>query len=315
MLTKSSYEFIQRLVKKKNGLYLDDSKVYLAERRLERLAKMRGFETLDAWISRLQAFHVHDDLDQVAEAMLTHETYFFRDFQVYKMLDDLLPEHFRQYSGERYRIWSAGCASGQEAYSIQMLLDSKNKYQNQPDLEILATDVSPRIIEKAEAGLYTHFEAQRGMPVEKLIRFFDQSDHGWAIKSDVKRNVRFNVHNLLEPFPEGLFHMILIRNVLIYFTLAEKKRIIEEISRKLAPGGILILGGSESIYGISDRFQNLKLCVYRVKGAAKNDPIPSLEPEREVAPVEQAPPGQYSHQQMEDQLEKLRKLSWPGSKS
>ena len=173
----------------------------------------------------------------------------FRDF--------LLPELMKGRAGKRtLRIWSAACSSGQEPYSLVMLLSERKEKLAGWQVEIIATDLSTEILEKAQAGIYTQFEVQRGMPIQMLVKYFKQEGERWRIDPGLASMVKFRYLNLLEDFAHlGQFDVVFLRNVLIYFDQPTKTTVLDRIARVLQPDGYLYLGGAETIIGITDKFQ------------------------------------------------------------
>ena len=151
------------------------------------------------------------------------------------------------------RIWSAACSTGQEPYSLAMMMKDNFPILAGWKVEIVATDLSPTVLDRAREGLYSTFEVQRGLPIQTLIRHFDQEEPYWRIKREIRQTVSFRPLNLLEDFSSlGQFDIVLCRNVLIYFDQPTKTRILKDISRRLAPDGAFLLGGAESVFGLCD---------------------------------------------------------------
>jgi chemotaxis protein methyltransferase CheR len=195
----------------------------------------------------------------VVEAMTTNESSFFRDLKPFDQLRDfVLPELMKGRGGGKrtLRIWSAACSSGQEPYSLAMLLSEHKERLAGWQIEIVATDLSTEILEKAQTGIYTQFEVQRGLPIQLLVKYFHQEGERWRIDPAIAAMVRFRSLNLLEDFTHlGRFDVVFLRNVLIYFDQPTKTAVLDRMSRILNPDGFLYLGGAETIIGITEKFQ------------------------------------------------------------
>ena len=194
----------------------------------------------------------------MVEALLNNETYFFRDRNPFDLLDaEALPALAeRRQASKRLRIWSAGCSTGQEAYSLAMLFaDDPDRWRGWT-IEILASDVSGSAIERAKAGVYTQFEVQRGLGVKQMLRWFEDSGAGWRVAEALRRPVRFKVHNVLDAPPQpGRFDIILCRNVLLYLCAEKKAVAFERLASVLAPDGWLMLGAGETVIGQTRRLE------------------------------------------------------------
>ncbi len=252
------YEFLVDLLKRESGLSLNAEKEYLMTSRLNPVAASLGLTDLEGLIRRLR-FQADPDLVRtVTEAMNTHESYFFRDVKPFDTLrEDVLPtlmEARRKTS--RLRIWCAACSTAQEPYSIAMLIAADFPELKNWRPEILGTDISKKILDRAGAGLYSHLEVQRGLPVTMLVRFFRQCGRDWQIDPKIREMVDFKQVNLLEPYTNlGQFDVIFCRNVLIYFDGTTKTDVLNRMARALAPDGYLFLGGAETVLGLSSEFE------------------------------------------------------------
>lgn len=275
MVTQGALHFFFSLLQNESGLALDDSKRYLIETRLEPVAIQEGFSSIDDLVRHMRENSSPLLRQKVVDAMTTNETSFFRDVTPFEMmrsaiLPDLLKTNERN---RRIRIWSAGCATGQEPYSIAMLLcDLAPSLQNW-NASILATDIAEKVLQRAQAGVYSQYEVQRGLPVTYLTRYFNQDGIQWGIKPEVKRLVEFRKINFLSDFSSlDSFDVIFCRNVLIYFDVDTKKKVLEQAAKVLAPGGFLFLGGAETLLGITGdfaRFETGRASYYRKDGSAK----------------------------------------------
>lgn len=263
MIDPADYEFLTQFLMKQSGLFLGSSKEYLLEARLIPLAQswgLPGIRELTAEVRR----HPNQQLAQgVIEAMTTNETLFFRDKTPFdELCDQLLPPIIEARRATRsLRIWSAAASTGQESYSLAMLLKDKFPALQSWQIELFGTDLSKSALAKAEAGLYSQFEVQRGLPVQMLVKHFTQQGEYWRIKDDLRRGVKFRSMNLLDSYANlGTFDIIFCRNVLIYFESPVKKSILDRMSQVLKPDGYLILGAAETVLGVTETFQRHRQC-------------------------------------------------------
>jgi chemotaxis protein methyltransferase CheR len=253
------FDFVARLLKERSGLVLTRDKAYLLESRLQPVARRHGLETLDAIVAALRGRPPASPLARdVIEAMTTNESFFFRDIKPFDQFRTfVLPQLLASRAATRtLRIWSAACSSGQEPYSLAMILDQEKARLANWRVEILATDLSTEILDKAKAGSYTQFEVQRGLPIQFLLKYFKQHGDRWEVDPVLRSAVQFRQFNLLDdPASLGRFDVIFCRNVLIYFDQPTKSLILERMARILAPDGFLYLGGAETVLGLTDKLQ------------------------------------------------------------
>ncbi|HKX09958.1 MAG TPA: protein-glutamate O-methyltransferase [Stellaceae bacterium] len=257
-MTGDEFDFLCKLLKERSGLVLTRDKAYLLESRLLPVARKRDLKSVDELVAAVRARPTGDLVRDVIEAMTTNESFFFRDIKPFEQFKSfVLPELMKARAARRQiRIWSAACSSGQEPYTLAMLLAESQAKLAGWTVDIVATDLSTEILERAQAGLYSQFEVQRGLPIQYLVKYFKQQGERWLIDPALRRRVRFRMFNLLdEPSSLGGFDVIFCRNVLIYFDQPTKTTVLERMSRILAPDGYLFLGGAETVLGISDKFQ------------------------------------------------------------
>jgi chemotaxis protein methyltransferase CheR len=261
-MTPEDFQKLATLLKSQSGLVLGQDKAYLAESRLTPVARTWGFADAKALIRALVRREGKGGdpklLLEVVEAMTTNESFFFRDQRPFDQLRDvILPSLLAsRASNKRLRIWSAACSSGQEPYSIAMILNDMQYKLRDWRIEIVATDLSRPILHRATEGRYTQFEVQRGLPITLLAKYFTQDGEQWRISDQLKRMVTFRVHNLLDgPASLGKFDIVFCRNVLIYFDQATKGKVLDGIAANLAEDGFLTLGGAETVLGVTDRFK------------------------------------------------------------
>jgi chemotaxis protein methyltransferase CheR len=248
-----AFDALCEFLRRSSGLVMESSKKYLVESRvmpIVRREKLSGLEELVAILQKGQSPRLAKD---VIEAMTINETYFFRDKSPFDQFRSfMLPSLLAARQGEkRLRIWSAAASTGQEAYSLAMILDEFAPRMPGWKVEIIGTDLSEQVLEKARKGIYSQFEVQRGLPAPMLLRHFNQIGDSWQISEAMRSKVSFRQLNLLSDFTSlGRFDIIFCRNVLIYFDAARKTDILARMTRILAPDGLLTLGASESLIGL-----------------------------------------------------------------
>jgi chemotaxis protein methyltransferase CheR len=258
-MTPQNFATLAGLLHTGSGLMVGPDKQYLLETRLAPVLRQHGMRDLDALAERLRGpLGGRAALEfQVIEAMTTNESFFFRDDKPFAHVRaSALPRlHASRPAGTRLRIWSAAASSGQEAYSLAMLLAESRATWAGRTVEILGTDLSREQLARARAGLYTQFEVQRGLPMQYLVKYFTREGANWRIAEAVRAMASFREWNLLtDPRPLGVFDLVFCRNVLIYFDQPTKKRVLDGIARQMAPDGLLYLGGAETVIGLSTSF-------------------------------------------------------------
>ncbi len=275
-VSDSSSRILAGLLEARTGQQLTMSRRWRIETALSSLLKARGIATLDELITILVMGREPALANLVVEALLNNETYFFRDRQPFDLLSSqFLPALAKARSAKKnLKIWSAGCSTGQEPYSLAMLFaDEALKWQGWT-IDILGTDVSSAAVDRARSGTYTQFEVQRGLGIAQMIRWFSESDDGWRAAEALRRQVRFQVHNILEAPPHpGQFDIILCRNVLLYLSPEKRTMAFDRLAAALAPDGALMLGAGETVIGQSTRFAADRECrgLYRLTDAANAD--------------------------------------------
>lgn len=257
MIKTEDITFVAGAAYKRSGLVLSADKGYLLESRLAPLARAEGFPSIDALIAAARRENSDRLLWSITEALATHETFFFRDttpFELFKQ--EVLPVMARARGNSgNIRIWCAACSSGQEPYSLAMILEEERARLGGLRFEIVATDMAPRVLEKAKAGVYSQFEVQRGLAIQRLVQHFEQSGDQWRIKPNLRAMVSFQKQNLLENFSNmGTFDVIFCRNVLIYFDADTKKRILARLAAQTAMDGYLVMGAAETVVGLSQDY-------------------------------------------------------------
>lgn len=243
------------LLQSRTGIVLDASKAYLINTRLASVAGTSGYETVDALLAAIRKAPVERIVEAAIDAMTTNETLFFRDQKPFDLLRRTFVDLGRNRRGP-IRLWSAACSTGQEPYSIAMLWQEVAHLLPGVSLEIMATDLSRECLAKAQAGIYSGFEVQRGLPVQKLMKHFERVGESWRIKGDLRSAVTWRRFNLLDdPGHLGRFDIVFCRNVLIYFDTGTRTAILERIAGQVVDDGYLVLGGSETVMGVTNAFQ------------------------------------------------------------
>lgn len=251
------FDFIAKMLKDRSGLVITRDKAYLLESRLTPVARKRGLKGLDDLLASLKTAG-EDLLREVTEAMTTNESFFFRDIKPFDQFKDMvLPAMLKLRAGRKsFRIWSAACSSGQEAYTLAMILKEEAPKLAGWKIEIVGTDISTEMLEKAKAGLYSQFEVQRGLPIQYLVKYFKKTNEMWQIDPAIRAMVQFREYNLLHDLKTlGQFDVVFCRNVLIYFDQPTKTRVLDNINKVVPDDGFLYLGGAETVLGISDKFK------------------------------------------------------------
>ena len=259
-MTPNDYDHLRRLLKDRSGLVLSGDKQYLVESRLLPLARKAGFAGLAELMANLHGPHPEALTVEVVEAMTTNESFFFRDKTPFEYFRDvIMPALLAARAAQRrIRIWCAAASTGQEPYSLAICLREMSHAIAGWRIDIIATDLSTEVLEKAKSGIYSQFEVQRGLPITMLIKYFTQVGECWQITPDLRSMVQFKPLNLLSDFAHlGNFDLVLCRNVLIYFDQPTKIGVLERIARITERDGYLILGAAETVVGLTDSFKPL----------------------------------------------------------
>jgi chemotaxis protein methyltransferase CheR len=262
--------FICDLVRRKSAILLDVEKQYLIEMRLSQLARDQGYTDVAELVAKARS-GAHGVDVKIVEAITTHETLFFRDLQPFEALKKvLLPKLAVERAGTRHlTIWCAACSSGQEPYSLAMLLLEDFPALARWPVRIIATDISQQILDKAREGRFTQMEVNRGLPAAMLVKYFERCGMSWQLKPEVRRMVEFRQLNLIDgwsitPRPDIVF----LRNVLIYFDVRAKRAILDRVRGSIADGGMLFLGAAETTFNVAEGWERIatdKQTYYRVQ--------------------------------------------------
>jgi len=259
-MTPQEFDWLRAFLKQQSGLVLTNEKQYLIESRLLPVARKAGLASLSALIGKIKEPGQSMLAATVVEAMTTNESFFFRDKTPFEhFTDTMLPKMLAARARERrLRIWCAAASTGQEPYSLAMCLKDAEAKLAGWRVEILGTDLSTDVLEKAKAGVYTQFEVQRGLPINHLLKYFTQIGDTWQINSNMRSMVQYRKLNLLENFSSlGQFDIIFCRNVLIYFDNKTKVEILERMAKMMPADGYLVLGAAETVVGLTDVFKPL----------------------------------------------------------
>lgn len=254
-MTPDSFNFLAGLVKARSGIILTADKGYMLETRLAPMLRREGLAGLDSLALRLRGARAEPLVAEMVEALTTNESSFFRDGRPFEHLKRLLPKlAAARPPGQAIRLWSAACSSGQESYSIAMTVAELGAALGGRRVEILGTDISREMLDRAKEGAFTQFEVQRGLPVQMLVKHFRQEGGRWQVAPDLRAMTRWQAFNLLDD-PRGLgrFDVIFCRNVLIYFDAPTKSRVLAALAGQLAPDGVVYLGGAETVFGLTER--------------------------------------------------------------
>lgn len=246
------------LLARNTGQQLVTGRMWRIETSLKPIMRANGFASIEALASSLAAGRNPALAAEVVEALLNNETYFFRDSAMYNLLRSPAVDRLRE-ARSRLRtldIWCAGCSTGQEAYSLALMIAEDGARWNDWRVRIVGTDVSGSAIRRAGAGIYSQFEIQRGLPVTMMVRWFDQHGDSWAAKPNLRRKIQFQQHNLIadEP-PQGSFDIVLCRNVMLYFPAEVRTRAFERLGSAMRSDAVLMLGASETVIGQTSRFR------------------------------------------------------------
>ncbi len=270
-------DYVRRLVHETAGIALDPSQHYLVRARLEPLAQREGFSSIEALVTDLRRRprnHMHARL---VDAMLNTETSFFRDVHPFAVLrDPILPELIAARRTTRsLAIWSAACASGQEPYSVALLVREHFPELRSWDLSILASDLSQAMLSRAPLGVFSNAEVNRGLPAPLLVKYFERRGMDWQLDEDVRRAVRFRQINLLEPWPPlPAMDVVLLRNVLIYLDEPARWTVLARVRHILRPDGYLFLGAAEGALGLNNGFEAVRMgrtTCYRPRHQGKDE--------------------------------------------
>ena len=258
-LAPGDLAFVSDLVRRQSANVLDATKGYLVEARLAPVARDHGFGSVTQLIASLRSTHHGPLHDLVVDSMTTNETSFFRDLRPFTVLErHVLPELVERRAAQRtLTIWSAACSSGQEPYSIAMLLRERFPHIAQTwNVRIIASDLSGAMLARAASGRFSQLEINRGLPAALLVKYFVRDGAEWQIRDDVRQMIEFRAVNLVKPWPYlPMADVVFVRNVLIYFDVPTKQHVLDQTLNILRPDGYLFLGAAETTLNLDDRFE------------------------------------------------------------
>jgi chemotaxis protein methyltransferase CheR len=256
-LSQASFEFVRAALRERSAHALEDDKTYLVETRLLPVARRHGFPSVEDLVLCLRSRANESLLGELVEAMTINETFFFRDDHPFDVLREVvLPELVRRRAEVRcLNIWCAACSSGQEPYSVALLLRHYFPALSAWNVRLIGSDLSTAMLERARRGLYSELEVSRGLPPELLAAYFQKQKDGWQLQDEIRRMVEFLCINLSSAWPAlPPLDLVLLRNVLIYFDVPTKQQILDKVRSLLQPDGSLLLGGAETTHNLSDSF-------------------------------------------------------------
>jgi chemotaxis protein methyltransferase CheR len=256
-MSQLAFSALAALLHARSGLVLGPDKMYLVETRLGPLMKREKITDLAGLVARISTPAGEMLAREVVELMTTNETFFFRDGKPFEHFKTAAIKriHAARAAGQPIRVWSAACSTGQEAYSLAMIVAEAKAVLGDRRVEIVGTDLSREVLAKAREGLYSQFEVQRGLPIQLLMKYFKQEGQNWRLSDTIRNMASFREGNLLGDLRAlGRFDIVFCRNVLIYFDQATKSRVLAAIAGQMPPDGVLYLGGAETVLGITDRF-------------------------------------------------------------
>jgi chemotaxis protein methyltransferase CheR len=287
-MTPLDYEYLRKLLKERSGLVLSADKQYLVESRLLPVARKANVAGLVELVQKLKAPNAEALTADVVEAMTTNESFFFRDkipFDHFR--EAIIPGMLAARANQRrIRIWCAAASTGQEPYSLAMCLKEMAAQLAGWRVEIIATDLSLEVLEKAKAGIYSQFEVQRGLPIQLLVKYFTQTGEMWQIAPEIRAMVQYRPLNLLQDFAHlGTFDVVFCRNVLIYFDQETKVHVLDRIARLMENDGFLVLGAAETVVGLTDSFKPMadRRGLYTPNSAGKPGMVVNLTASRLMA--------------------------------
>lgn len=246
---------IGALLEQRTGQQIAANRVWRIETALKTVLRAHGLDSVDQLIARLTGTPTGPLADAVVDALLNNETSFFRDTGVLELVVEAAAAIAAEQPGRRLRIWSAGCSTGQEPYSLAMLFEEAYVARGLPFPEIVATDVSAATVDRARSGRFSQFEIQRGLPIRRMMTWFDQDGTEWVVRPELARRIQFRRHNLAQDAaPPGKFDLVLCRNVLFYFPQAMRTRAYQTLRSAVRDGGALLLGAGETVIGQTDAF-------------------------------------------------------------
>lgn len=267
--SSGAINIIGALLEQRTGQQIAANRAWRIETALKTVLRAHGLDSVDQLIARLTTSPSGPLADAVVDALLNNETSFFRDTGVLELVVEAAAAMATEQPGRRLRIWSAGCSTGQEPYSLAMLFEEAYVARGLPFPEIVATDVSAATVDRARAGRFSQFEIQRGLPIRRMMTWFEQDGTEWVVRPELARRIQFRRHNLAQDAaPPGKFDLVLCRNVLFYFPPAMRSHAYQTLRSAVRDGGALLLGAGETVIGQTDAF----VPCARIRGLYRADP-------------------------------------------
>ncbi|WP_234002439.1 MULTISPECIES: CheR family methyltransferase [Sphingopyxis] len=256
--SESAYRVLMSVLESRTGQTLSPNRIWRIEMSLKPVLQRHGIADLDTLVAALVTANGRQLLDDTVDAMLNNETFFYREHSVFDDIAEKALEYLRVVNARRRQltIWHCGVSTGQEAYSMAMLLAEQGERWAGWRVDVIGTDVSHHAISRARVGLYSQFEIQRGLPVQRMVRWFDQTEAGWLAKADLRRRVDFSVQNMLIDRPPlaAPADLIFCRNLLLYFAMPMRQKAFARLRAIAAPQSFLVLGAGETVLGQTDQF-------------------------------------------------------------
>ena len=254
-IPSAAMTILASLLEARTGQQIAANRTWRIETALKPVQRARGHATLDALVAELLDDQTNVIADMIVDALLNQESSFFRDAPVFDLIAEAVAEMQASGMTRRPRIWSAACSTGQEPLSLAMMFAERAARTGAIEPEIVATDVSEAAIARARTGRYSQFEVQRGLPVRRMIEWFEATDPDWIARPDLVRKISYRRHNLVgDPAPVGRFDIVLCRNVMLYLSPVLRGRVFELLAQVMRPGGLIVLGAGETVIGQSDHF-------------------------------------------------------------
>jgi chemotaxis protein methyltransferase CheR len=257
-VTPQDYEFLRKFLKDKSGLVLSNEKQYLIESRLMPVARKNNLAGITELVARIKTPGNDALAVAITEAMTTNESFFFRDKTPFDLFKDvIMPAMIKERATKKsIRIWCAAASTGQEPYSLAMLLKEMAPQLAGWRIEIIGTDLSQEVLDRAKAGSYSQFEVQRGLPIQLLLKYFTQNGDTWTVSPEIRSMVQYRYLNLLNDFSSlGTFDIVYCRNVLIYFDQPTKTDVLNRVAKLMAPDAFMLLGAAETVVGLTEAFK------------------------------------------------------------
>ncbi len=258
-MSTSNFDFLRSFIKKEAAIIIEPGKEYLVDARLTPLVKEFGLGSVDELLEQMRTKPTEIMKHRIVDAMTTNETFFFRDIHPFDLLKNhVLPDLIAKKQKEKkLSIWCAAASSGQEPYTIAMILKDYEQQLKGWTIEFIASDLSEKMLVRSKEGIYNQLEVNRGLPMPYLVKYFEKVGTNWQLKQDIREMISFRKINLMHDWKLGSMDLIFMRNVLIYFDIETKKDIMKRVERILLPHGYLFLGGSETMLGITEDFKRI----------------------------------------------------------